>query len=280
MTRRWQTSAFFFGQLGDDARSAYRRLLSGVFLLIVITGSLLAYGLSKTAESTARQIGQREANLLAEGEAERLHLTFDEGIWRVTRDEIETALAAIGHDRPEIQSMKLIDADGRVIGVYARSGTSQSEQERARWHTAVGRLEASAGHHSQLLLSLHRKDETRLTSGRILTVFSVFTAVWALLAHLVLRGFCRAYIEAPARQLRELRVAAYSDAPAQARSGGLWQEAIQEEIAKQEKLAKLMRSLRWRAEALRRQLPSHEAEALAALRTLDDLARHTAREYP
>ena len=104
--------------LSKEAQVLSRWFFTGVTLLIIMTSALLAYGLAKTAEITASQIGQLEVDLLAEGEAERLDLLYQEGLQAASPQQIEEALARIASERPDIRSLKLLDPNGNLIAAH------------------------------------------------------------------------------------------------------------------------------------------------------------------
>lgn len=256
--------------MGKEAQNLSRWLLTSMMLLIITTSALLAYGLAKTAEITASQIGQLEVDLLAEGEAERLDLLYQEGLQAASPQQIEEALARIASERPDIRSLKLLDPNGNLIAAHQSTHRAPPPELSAGWQIGVGSLESGGGQLSRLEITLFKGAETSLSIQQIAWLFASLSALWIVVTIFVVRAFCWTYIELPSQQLQELRKAT-SEQFSRELSFGFWEEAIQAELDKREKLEKLLASINWRARELSKSIPSRAQAVQAALASIDDL---------
>ncbi len=255
-----------------QARDTLRDLW--LVILLIISGSALwlGHGLWQSAADTAREVGQLEANLLAEGEAERLRLNFVDGIAEADPAQVEAMLAKLAHERREIRTLEVVTADKRVIASHIRPGLALRSPQDPGWHRAVGPIDVEATALSELHIGIYRQRETLLSAGSVTAIFTGFALLWALLAWLLLQRFCVRYIEEPGERLQNLR---RGDASAVLLrpSDALWTEAMQAELAKQEKLQLLLQTIRRRAADIEHHLPPMATEIRAVLADIDDLQR-------
>ena len=256
-------------------RTALRYLGSGMLLLVLVSASVLGYGLWQSAAITAHQVGQLEANLLAEGEAERLRLTFPDGLAQADPQQVEAMLMMLARDRQEIQSLEIIGADKKTIARHVRQDAQRSRSQGPGWHSAIGRIEFGAAMQSELHVSTYRERETLLSADSLLVIFSGFALVWAGLVWLLLRHFCRRFIEAPGERLQRFRRGAAA-AEVLMLADGIWSEAAQAERAKLEKLHRLLHTIRRRSTDIEHHLPSLGEEVRTVIDAIEDL-RH---RYP
>ncbi len=252
------------------ARDALRLLWSGMLLIVLGSALWLASGLWQSAVDTARQIGQLEANLLAEGEAERLRLNFEGGIAEADPAQVEAMLAALAHERRAIRTLEVVTADKRVIASHIRPGLAMRSPQDPGWHRAVGRIEVEATTLSELHVGIYRQRQTRLSTGSVIAIFTGFALFWALLTWLLLQRFCARFIEEPGKRLQQFRRRGAS-AALPGKTDGLWTEAWQAERAKLDKLQTLLTTIRRRAADIEHDLPSMTAEVRAVLANIDDL---------
>lgn len=256
-------------------RAALRYLGSGMLLLVLASASVLGYGLWQSAAITAHQVGQLEANLLAEGEAERLRLTFTDGLAQADPQQVEAILIMLARDRQAIQSLEVISADKKTVARYVRQDAHRSSSQGPGWHSAIGRIEFGPAMQSELHVSTYHERETLLSADSLLVIFSGFALLWAGLAWLLLRHFCLRFIEAPGERLQRFRRGAAA-ADVLMLADGLWSEAAQAERAKLEKLHMLLHAIRRRSADIEHHLPSLRDEVRTVIDAIEDL-RHT---YP